>query len=200
MDARLNTIPSIAGCQADCRRSTMSVATTATITPAARVQGRLRQRQVVPIASATARVVEALETSNYAPGADCQSTLTCRAGSRSGYARATRSLLKDEVSATCVRLPRSRRQLRHDDACWRGFLHQPFTATMIGDESCRDAPRRVGTAGTDGRPHRRGGRASPHRARRRRCIPSTTPSVPGTGQEVISPDCTPTAPRRSGAS
>src|SRR5689334_16395407 len=85
MDADLNTNPSATRCQADCRKiGRMSVATTATITPATRVRGRLTvpgDKSISHRYALLAALAEGhSELSNYAPGADCQSTLTCLRG------------------------------------------------------------------------------------------------------------------------
>src|SRR4029450_11402956 len=79
-----NTIPSVKGCQVEYRKiSAMSSVRTATVTPARRLQGRIRVPGDKSISHRYA-LLAALsrgrsELRNYAPGADCRSTLSCLA-------------------------------------------------------------------------------------------------------------------------
>ena len=128
----------------------MSVAATATITPARRVQGRL----IVPGDKSISHryaLLAALsegrsELRNYAPGADCQSTLTCLRGL--GVAIETResTVTIEGRGLRNFRSPSDPLDAGNSGTTMRmlaGILAaQPFTATMIGDESLSRRPMR----------------------------------------------------------
>jgi 3-phosphoshikimate 1-carboxyvinyltransferase len=128
----------------------MSVATTATITPATRVRGRLTvpgdksisHRYALLAALAEGRS----ELSNYAPGADCQSTLTCLRGLGVEIARSGNAITIEGRGLRGFRSPAAPLDAGNSGTTMRmlaGILAaQPFTATMIGDASLSRRPMR----------------------------------------------------------
>jgi len=128
----------------------MSVATTATITPASRVQGRLTvpgDKSISHRYALLAALSEGRsELSNYAPGADCQSTLTCLLGLGVDINRTGNTVTLDGRGIRGFRSPHASLDAGNSGTTMRmlaGILAaQPFTATMIGDESLSRRPMR----------------------------------------------------------
>jgi 3-phosphoshikimate 1-carboxyvinyltransferase len=150
-EREVNSNPTIAGCQAECRKiGRMSVATTATITPAPRVQGRLTvpgdksisHRYALLAALSSGRS----ELSNYAPGADCQSTLTCLRGLGVDIGRSGNVVTIEGRGLRQFRSPAAPLDAGNSGTTMRmmaGILAaQPFTSAMIGDESLSRRPMR----------------------------------------------------------
>lgn len=128
----------------------MSLATTATITPAKRVQGRLTVPGDKSISHRYA-LIAALsegrsELSNYAPGADCQSTLACLRGLGVAIESRQHTITIDGRGLHAFRAPSAPLDAGNSGTTMRmlaGILAaQPFTATMIGDESLSRRPMR----------------------------------------------------------
>lgn len=128
----------------------MSVATSATITPAARVQGRLTVPGDKSISHRYA-LLGALshghsELANYAPGADCQSTLTCLRGLGVEITRTGNTVTLEGRGLRNFRSPSAPLDAGNSGTTMRmlaGILAaQPFTATMTGDESLSRRPMR----------------------------------------------------------
>ncbi len=128
----------------------MSVATTAIITPARRVQGRLTVPGDKSISHRYALLAALSEgrsqLSNYAPGADCQSTLTCLRGLGVSIATTDTTVTIDGRGLHQFRSPSEPLDAGNSGTTMRmlaGILAaQPFTATMIGDESLSRRPMR----------------------------------------------------------
>jgi len=128
----------------------MSVAATATIAPAKRVQGRL----IVPGDKSISHryaLLAALsegrsELCNYAPGADCQSTLTCLRGLGVSIDVRESTITIEGRGLFGFRSPSSALDAGNSGTTMRmlaGTLAgQTFTATMIGDESLSRRPMR----------------------------------------------------------
>ncbi len=129
---------------------TMASASAATVSPARRLRGRLRvpgdksishrYALLAAIADGTSRL------SNYAPGADCRSTLACLRGL--GI-----EVREDEDVVTIVgrgfagwRSPASALDAGNSGTAMRMLLGllaaQPFTSTLVGDESLSRRPMR----------------------------------------------------------
>ena len=128
----------------------MSVATTATITPATRVQGRLTVPGDKSISHRYA-LLAALsdgrsQLSNYAPGADCASTLSCLSSLGVDITRSGNTVSIDGRGIRQFRSPSQPIDAGNSGTTMRmlaGILAaQPFTATMIGDESLSRRPMR----------------------------------------------------------
>ena len=128
----------------------MSVASTATITPAARVQGRLTvpgDKSISHRYALLAALSEGRsELSNYAPGADCASTLHCLRGLGVGITRDGNTVTIEGRGLRNFRSPSEPLDAGNSGTTMRmlaGILAaQPFTATMIGDESLSRRPMR----------------------------------------------------------
>jgi 3-phosphoshikimate 1-carboxyvinyltransferase len=128
----------------------MSVATIATITPATRVQGRLTvpgDKSISHRYALLAALSEGRsELSNYAPGADCQSTLTCLRGLGIEIERMGHVVTIEGRGLRYFRSPSAPLDAGNSGTTMRmlaGILAaQPFTATMIGDESLSRRPMR----------------------------------------------------------
>ena len=128
----------------------MSVATTATITPATRVQGRLSvpgDKSISHRYALLAALSEGRsELSNYAPGADCQSTLACLRGLGVAVSRTGNTVTIEGRGLRQFRSPDSPLDAANSGTTMRmlaGILAaQPFTSTMIGDESLSRRPMR----------------------------------------------------------
>jgi 3-phosphoshikimate 1-carboxyvinyltransferase len=128
----------------------MSVATTATITPAARIQGRLSvpgDKSISHRYALLAALSEGRsELSNYAPGADCQSTLTCLEGLGVAITRAGATVTIEGRGIHGFRPPSAPLDAGNSGTTMRmlaGILAaQPFTSTMVGDESLSRRPMR----------------------------------------------------------
>jgi 3-phosphoshikimate 1-carboxyvinyltransferase len=128
----------------------MSVATTATITPAARVQGRLTvpgDKSISHRYALLAALSEGRsELSNYAPGADCQSTLTCLRGLGVAIMRVGNTVTIDGRGLRQFRSPAEPLDAGNSGTTMRmlaGILAaQPFTSVMIGDDSLSRRPMR----------------------------------------------------------
>ncbi|MFN7984420.1 MAG: hypothetical protein U0Q11_21460 [Vicinamibacterales bacterium] len=128
----------------------MSVAATATVSPARRVQGRL----IVPGDKSISHryaLLAALsegrsELRNYAPGADCQSTLTCLRGLGVAIDKQDSTVTIQGRGLLGFRSPSEPLDAGNSGTTMRmlaGILAaQPFTATMIGDESLSRRPMR----------------------------------------------------------
>ncbi len=128
----------------------MSLVTTATITPAARVQGRLTVPGDKSISHRYALLAALSEgrsaLTNYAPGADCQSTLTCLSGLGVEIARTGTTVTIDGRGIRGFRSPSATLDAGNSGTTMRmlaGILAaQPFTSIMIGDESLSRRPMR----------------------------------------------------------
>ncbi len=128
----------------------MSVAATATIAPARRVQGRLTVPGDKSIshryALLAALSVGRSELSNYAPGADCQSTLACLAGLGVVVTRHNHTVIIEGRGLNGFGSPHAPLDAGNSGTTMRmmaGILAaQPFTTTMIGDESLSRRPMR----------------------------------------------------------
>ncbi|HUR35498.1 MAG TPA: 3-phosphoshikimate 1-carboxyvinyltransferase [Vicinamibacterales bacterium] len=128
----------------------MSVATTATITPAKRVQGRLTVPGDKSISHRYALLAALAEgpsrLDNYAPGADCQSTLTCLRTLGTDVTRLGNVVTIEGRGIRRFRSPSGALDAGNSGTTMRmlaGILAaQPFTATMIGDESLSRRPMR----------------------------------------------------------
>jgi 3-phosphoshikimate 1-carboxyvinyltransferase len=128
----------------------MSVAATATITPARAVRGRLTvpgdksisHRYALLAALSRGRSV----LTNYAPGADCQSTLTCLRGLGVEIERHDNTVTIEGRGLHGFRSPDGPLDAGNSGTTMRmlaGILAaQPFTTTMIGDESLSRRPMR----------------------------------------------------------
>ena len=128
----------------------MSVATTATITPATRVRGRLTVPGDKSISHRYA-LLAALsdgrsQLSNYAPGADCQSTLSCLRSLGVDITRNGNAVTIDGRGIRHFRSPSQPIDAGNSGTTMRmlaGILAaQPFTARMIGDDSLSRRPMR----------------------------------------------------------
>ncbi|MGE0450246.1 MAG: 3-phosphoshikimate 1-carboxyvinyltransferase [Vicinamibacterales bacterium] len=128
----------------------MSLATTATITPAKRVQGRLTVPGDKSISHRYA-LIAALsegrsELTNYAPGADCQSTLACLRGLGVPIAERQQTVTIDGRGLYGFRAPAAPLDAGNSGTTMRmlsGILAaQPFTTTVIGDQSLSRRPMR----------------------------------------------------------
>jgi 3-phosphoshikimate 1-carboxyvinyltransferase len=148
MDA-LNTIPSLERCQADCRK--ILEMPSLSVTPARRVNGTLRVPGDKSISHRYALLAALAEGRscllNYAPGADCQSTLSCvRAlGVEIGHdAGGGITLMGRGLAGWCS--PAGPLDAGNSGTTMRmlaGLLAaQPFTTTMIGDDSLSRRPMR----------------------------------------------------------
>ena len=128
----------------------MSVASTVTITPASRVQGRLTvpgDKSISHRYALLAALSEGRsELSNYAPGADCASTLHCLRGLGVGITRDGNTVTIEGRGLRNFRSPSEPLDAGNSGTTMRmlaGILAaQPFTATMIGDESLSRRPMR----------------------------------------------------------
>lgn len=128
----------------------MSVVTTATIRPATRVQGRLTvpgDKSISHRYALLAALSEGRsELSNYAPGADCQSTLTCLRGLGVEITRTGTTVTLEGRGIRGFRSPAEPLDAGNSGTTMRmlaGILAaQPFTATMVGDESLSRRPMR----------------------------------------------------------
>ena len=128
----------------------MSVATTATITPATRVHGRLTvpgDKSISHRYALLAALSEGRsELSNYAPGADCQSTLACLRGLGVDVVRTGNTVTIEGRGLHQFRSPAGPLDAGNSGTTMRmlaGILAaQPFTSTMIGDESLSRRPMR----------------------------------------------------------
>lgn len=128
----------------------MSVATTATITPATRVHGRLTvpgDKSISHRYALLAALSEGRsELSNYAPGADCQSTLACLRGLGVDIVRTGNTVTIEGRGLRRFRSPLEPLDAGNSGTTMRmlaGILAaQPFTSTMIGDESLSRRPMR----------------------------------------------------------
>lgn len=128
----------------------MSVVTTATIRPAARVQGRLTvpgDKSISHRYALLAALSEGRsELSNYAPGADCQSTLSCLQTLGIPIERTATTVSIEGRGIRQFRSPQTPLDAGNSGTTMRmlaGILAaQPFTATMIGDESLSRRPMR----------------------------------------------------------
>jgi 3-phosphoshikimate 1-carboxyvinyltransferase len=128
----------------------MSVATTATITPAHRVQGRLTvpgDKSISHRYALLAALSEGRsELSNYAPGADCASTLTCLRGLGVEILRTGNTVTIDGRGIRQFGSPSGPLDAGNSGTTMRmlaGILAaQPFTSTVIGDESLSRRPMR----------------------------------------------------------
>jgi 3-phosphoshikimate 1-carboxyvinyltransferase len=128
----------------------MSVATTATITPATRVQGRLSvpgDKSISHRYALLAALSEGRsELSNYAPGADCQSTLACLRGLGVDVSRTGNTITIEGRGLRQFRSPAAPLDAGNSGTTMRmlaGILAaQPFTSTMLGDESLSRRPMR----------------------------------------------------------
>ncbi len=128
----------------------MSVASTATITPATRVQGRLTvpgdksisHRYALLAALAEGRS----ELSNYAPGADCQSTLACLSGLGIDITRSGNTVTIEGRGLRRFDPPPAPLDAGNSGTTMRmlaGILAaQPFTSTIVGDGSLSRRPMR----------------------------------------------------------
>jgi 3-phosphoshikimate 1-carboxyvinyltransferase len=128
----------------------MSVATTATITPARRVQGRLTVPGDKSISHRYALLAALSEgqsdLGNYAPGADCQSTLACLRGLGVAIEKHGNHVTIQGRGLRQFRSPSGPLDAGNSGTTMRmlaGILAaQPFTTTMIGDESLSRRPMR----------------------------------------------------------
>jgi 3-phosphoshikimate 1-carboxyvinyltransferase len=128
----------------------MSVITTASITPAKRVQGRLTvpgDKSISHRYALLAALSEGRsELSNYAPGADCQSTLTCLRGLGVDISRKGHVVTIEGRGLGRFRSPAGALDAGNSGTTMRmlaGILAaQPFTSAMIGDESLSRRPMR----------------------------------------------------------
>ena len=128
----------------------MSVASTVTITPASRVQGRLTvpgDKSISHRYALLAALSEGRsELSNYAPGADCASTLHCLRGLGVDITRDGNTVTIEGRGLRNFRSPSDPLDAGNSGTTMRmlaGILAaQPFTATMIGDESLSRRPMR----------------------------------------------------------
>lgn len=128
----------------------MSVASTVTITPASRVQGRLTvpgDKSISHRYALLAALSEGRsELSNYAPGADCASTLHCLRGLGVDITRDGNTVTIEGRGLRNFRSPSDSLDAGNSGTTMRmlaGILAaQPFTATMIGDESLSRRPMR----------------------------------------------------------
>jgi 3-phosphoshikimate 1-carboxyvinyltransferase len=128
----------------------MSVVTTATITPATRVRGRLSvpgDKSISHRYALLAALSEGRsELRNYAPGADCQSTLACLRGLGVAIERTGNVVTIDGRGIRQFRSPDAPLDAGNSGTTMRmlaGILAaQPFTSTMTGDESLSRRPMR----------------------------------------------------------
>jgi 3-phosphoshikimate 1-carboxyvinyltransferase len=128
----------------------MSAATTATVTPAKRVLGRLTvpgdksisHRYALLAALSAGRS----ELTNYAPGADCQSTLACLRGLGVDIVRDGNVVTIEGRGIRQFRSPLNDLDAGNSGTTMRmmaGILAaQPFTSTLVGDESLSRRPMR----------------------------------------------------------
>lgn len=128
----------------------MSVVTTATITPARQLRGRLTVPGDKSISHRYA-LLAALslgrsELGNYAPGADCQSTLACLRGLGVSIEKRGDTVTIEGRGLRQFRSPDGPLDAGNSGTTMRmmaGILAaQPFTSTMIGDESLSRRPMR----------------------------------------------------------
>lgn len=128
----------------------MSVVTTATITPARQLRGRLTVPGDKSIshryALLAALSVGRSELGNYAPGADCQSTLACLRGLGVSIEKRGDTVTIEGRGLRQFRLPDGPLDAGNSGTTMRmmaGILAaQPFTATLVGDESLSRRPMR----------------------------------------------------------
>jgi 3-phosphoshikimate 1-carboxyvinyltransferase len=128
----------------------MSVATTATIAPATHVRGTISvpgDKSISHRYALLAALSEGRsELSNYAPGADCQSTLACLRTLGVDVAVSGTSVSIDGRGIRRFRSPAAPLDAGNSGTTMRmlaGILAaQPFTATMTGDESLSRRPMR----------------------------------------------------------
>ncbi|MGC4085766.1 MAG: 3-phosphoshikimate 1-carboxyvinyltransferase [Vicinamibacterales bacterium] len=126
------------------------MATIATITPAARVEGRLTVPGDKSISHRYALLAALSEgrsvLTNYAPGADCQSTLTCLRGLGVDIARDGHTITIEGRGIRNFRSPSAPLDAGNSGTTMRmlaGVLAaQPFTSIMIGDDSLSRRPMR----------------------------------------------------------
>ena len=128
----------------------MSVAATATIAPARRVQGRLTvpgDKSISHRYALFAALSEGRsELSNYAPGADCQSTLACLRDLGVAVTRRDSTITIDGRGLHGFRSAAAPLDAGNSGTTLRmlaGILSaQPFTSTLIGDASLSARPMR----------------------------------------------------------
>ena len=128
----------------------MSVVATATVAPAKRVEGRLTVPGDKSIshryALLAALSVGRSELSHYAPGADCQSTLACLTGLGVVITRRDHTIIIEGRGLHGFGSPVASLDAGNSGTTMRmlaGLLAaQPFTTTMIGDQSLSRRPMR----------------------------------------------------------
>jgi 3-phosphoshikimate 1-carboxyvinyltransferase len=128
----------------------MSLASTATITPATRIQGRLTvpgDKSISHRYALLAALSEGRsELSNYAPGADCQSTLTCLRSLGVDISRSGNIVTIEGRGLLGFRSPSNVLDAGNSGTTMRmmaGILAaQPFASTLVGDESLSRRPMR----------------------------------------------------------
>jgi 3-phosphoshikimate 1-carboxyvinyltransferase len=128
----------------------MSVVTTATITPARQLRGRLTVPGDKSIshryALLAALSVGRSELGNYAPGADCQSTLACLRGLGVSIEKRGDTVTIEGRGLRQFRSPDGPLDAGNSGTTMRmmaGILAaQPFTSTLVGDESLSRRPMR----------------------------------------------------------
>jgi 3-phosphoshikimate 1-carboxyvinyltransferase len=128
----------------------MSVATTATITPARQVQGRLTvpgDKSISHRYALLAALSEGRsELGNYAPGADCQSTLACLRALGVPIEKHGETVIIEGRGLRQFRSPGGPLDAGNSGTTMRmmaGILAaQPFTSTLVGDESLSRRPMR----------------------------------------------------------
>jgi 3-phosphoshikimate 1-carboxyvinyltransferase len=128
----------------------MSVAATATIAPARAVRGRITvpgDKSISHRYALLAAISNGRSTlTNYAPGADCQSTLTCLRGLGVSVQRQDNTVVVEGRGLRGFRSPEAPLDAGNSGTTMRmlaGILAaQPFASTLVGDESLSRRPMR----------------------------------------------------------
>src|SRR5262249_4254594 len=128
----------------------MSSSATATVSPAKRVRGRLKVPGDKSISHRYALIAALCsgqsDVTNYAPGADCQSTLACLRGLGVPIRAAAQTVTIEGPGLGRLHRPRSPLDAGNSGSTMRmlaGILAaQPFESVMIGDQSLSRRPMR----------------------------------------------------------